>query len=161
VSEPLWIAADEALAINRMLVAQFGGLDAGVRDENLFQAALGRPLNKWHYEEPKPDLFALAAAYAFGIAKGHVFHDGYKRAAYVVAVTFLEINGIVCAPAQPDIVEAMVALADGSLSEGGLAAWFRKNASRPTGLAESAAGPLRKPSLRPKRSRTRARTSAA
>jgi len=156
VTEPLWITADEALAINRMLVAQFGGLDAGVRDENLFQAALGRPLNKWHYDEPKPDLLALAAAYAFGIAKGHVFHDGNKRAAYVVAVTFLEVNGIVCAPAQPDIVETMVALAEGSLTEDGLAAWFRENAARPTGPAETTTAPMRTPRSRAKRSRTRA-----
>jgi death on curing protein len=144
VKEPLWISADEALAINRMLVAQFGGLDAGVRDENLLQAALGRPLNKWHYDEPKPDLFVLAAAYAFGVAKGHVFHDGNKRAAYVVAVTFLDINGIIYAPAQADIVDTMVAVADGSMSEAALADWFRNNVRRPSGLAESpAAKPLR------------------
>jgi death-on-curing protein len=144
VKEPLWIFADEALAINRMLVAQFGGLDAGVRDENLLQAALGRPLNKWHYDEPKPDLFVLAAAYAFGVAKGHVFHDGNKRAAYVVAMTFLDVNGIVCGPAQADIVETMVAVADGSMSEAALADWFRNNVRRPTGLAESStAKPLR------------------
>jgi death-on-curing protein len=153
VKESLWISADEALAINRMLVAQFGGLDAGVRDENLLQAALGRPLNKWHYDEPKPDLFVLAAAYAFGIAKGHVFHDGNKRAAYVVAVTFLEINGTVCAPAQADIVETMVTVADGSMSEAALVAWFRTNVRRPSGLAESAmAKPLRG---RPARNRNR------
>jgi death-on-curing protein len=152
VKEPLWISAGEALAINRMLVAQFGGLDAGVRDENLLQAALGRPLNKWHYDEPKPDLFVLAAAYAFGIAKGHVFHDGNKRAAYVIAVTFLDINGIVCAPAQADIVETMVAVADGSTSEAALADWFRKSIRRPSGLAES---PPAKPWRgRPPRSRT-------
>jgi death-on-curing protein len=161
VKEPLWVGADEALAINRMLVAQFGGLDAGVRDENLFQAALGRPLNKWHYDEPKPDLFALAAAYAFGIAKGHVFHDGYKRAAYVVAVTFLDVNAVVSAPAQSDIVASMVALADGSLSEDGLAAWFRKNAVRPTGLAETSVAPPRRPPSRAKRSRNRAGAPSA
>jgi death-on-curing protein len=144
VTEPLWISADEALAINRMLVAQFGGLDAGVRDENLLQAALGRPLNKWHYDGPKPDLFVLAAAYAFGVAKGHVFQDGNKRAAYVVAMTFLHINGIVCVPAQADIVETMVAVADGSMSEAALADWFRHNVRRPSGLAETApAKPLR------------------
>jgi death on curing protein len=137
VKEPFWISADEALAINRMLVAQFGGLDAGVRDENLLQAALGRPLNKWHYDDPKPDLFVLAAAYAFGVAKGDVFHDGNKRAADVVAVTFLDINGIVCAPAQVDIVETIVAVADGSMSEAALADWFRNNVRRSTGLAES------------------------
>ena len=131
MNEPLWVSAEEAIAINRMLVAQFGGLDAGVRDENLLQAALGRPLNKWHYDEPKPNLFVLAAAYAFGIAKGHVFHDGNKRAAYVVAMTFLDMNDVISAPAQSDIVETMVAVADGSMSEAELAEWFRSAIKRP------------------------------
>ena len=141
MSEPLWVSAEEAVAINRMLVAQFGGLDAGVRDENLLQAALARPLNKWHYDEPRPSLFALAAAYAFGIARGHVFHDGNKRAAYVVAITFLEMNDIVCEPSQSDIVETMVAVAEGSMSETELDDWFRTNARRPAGLAETVAAP--------------------
>ena len=152
MSEPLWVSAEEAVAINRMLVAQFGGLDAGVRDENLLKAALARPLNKWHYDEPRPNLFVLAAAYAFGIAKGYVFHDGNKRAAYVVALTFLEMNDVACAPAQTDIVETMVAVADGSMSEAELAEWFRSNIKRPVGLAEPAATmPLAGTPTRPKR----------
>lgn len=158
MKEPLWISGDEALAINRMLVAQFGGLDAGVRDENLLQAALARPLNKWHYDEPKPDLFVLAAAYAFGIAKGRVFHDGNSRAAYVVGVTFLDVNGVVCAPEQRDIVETVVALADGSLSEDGLAAWHSKNARRPTGPAQAPAMPPPKPAKRARPARVRKRS---
>jgi death-on-curing protein len=158
VTEPLWVSAGEAIAINRMLVAQFGGLDAGVRDENLLQAALARPLNKWHYDEPRPDLFTLAAAYAFAIAKGHVFHDGNKRAAYVVAVTFLDMNDIICAPSQSDIVETMVALAGGSMSETELAQWFRSNVRRPIGLAEPvAAAPLAGTPGRSKRGRSTAR----
>jgi death-on-curing protein len=155
------VSAEEAVAINRMLVAQFGGLDAGVRDENLLQAALGRPLNKWHYDEPKPTLFVLAAAYAFGIAKGQVFHDGNKRAAYVVAMTFLEMNGVVCAPAQSDIVETMVAIADGSMSEAELADWFRSNIRRPVGLAEPVATtPLPGTPAKPKRSSGKARSAS-
>jgi death-on-curing protein len=148
----LWVSAEEAIAINRMLVAQFGGLDAGVRDENLLQAALARPLNKWHYDEPKPSLFTLAAAYAFGIAKGHVFHDGYQRAAYVAAVTFLEMNDVICAPLQSDIVETIVAVAEGSTSEADLAKWFRSNIRRPMGLAElNTTTPLTGTPARPKR----------
>ena len=152
MNEPLWVSVEEAVAINRMLVAQFGGLDAGVRDENLLKAALARPLNKWHYDEPKPTLFVLAAAYAFAIAKGHVFHDGNKRASYVVAMTFLAMNDVVCVPAQSDIVETMVAVADGSMSEAELAEWFRSNIKRPVGLAEPAATmPLVGAPTRPKR----------
>jgi death-on-curing protein len=155
------VGADEAVAINRMLVAQFGVLDAGVCDENLLKVALARPLNKWHYDEPKPTLFVLAAAYAFGIAKGQVFYDGYKRAAYVAAVTFLEMNDIVYAPAQSDIVETMVAVADGSMSEAELAEWFRSAIRRPVGLAEPAATtPLTGTPARPSRGGSKARNAA-
>jgi death-on-curing protein len=150
------VSADEALAINHMLVAQFGGLNAGVRDENLLQAALARPLNKWHYDAPKASLFALAAAYAYGIAKGHVFHDGNKRAAYVIAVTFLEMNGVVSAPPQTDIVETTVAVADGSMGERQLSEWLQRHARRPSDLAETpVAAPL--PSTRSRRGLNRGR----
>lgn len=161
MNEPVWVGADEASAINRLLVAQFGGLDAGVRDQNLLQAALARPLNKWHYDEPKPDLFVLAAAYAFGIAKGHAFHDGNKRAAYVIAVTFLELNGVICAPTQSDIVESMVALAEGTLGESDLAEWFRRSSRRPSGLSEAPAPPIRQAATGRRTSPIRNRASAS
>jgi death-on-curing protein len=88
VSEPVWITDREAVALNHRLIALFGGLGGGARDENLLQAALARPLNKWHYDDPRPDLFALAAAYVFAIARGQVFIDGNKRTGHAVAAVF-------------------------------------------------------------------------
>jgi len=41
----------------------------------------------------KPDIFDLAASYAFGLVKNHPFIDGNKRTGFVVAVVFLELNG--------------------------------------------------------------------
>ncbi len=125
MNEPVWIDDRQAVAIQEMLIAQFGGLAGGVRDENLFKAALARPLNKWHYEEPRPDLFGLAAAYAFGIAKGHVFHDGNKRSAHTVAFVFLKHNGYTHSADETEVVATMIAVADGSMKENELAAWFR------------------------------------
>lgn len=125
MNEPVWIDEAEARALNEAAVARFGGLAGGIRDDNLFRAALARPLNKWHYEEPQPDIFALAAAYCFAIVKGHVFHDGNKRAGHAIASTFLEVNGYLHAPAETDVVLMMVAVADGSVGESGLARWFR------------------------------------
>jgi death-on-curing protein len=130
VIEPIWVGEQAARRINHMLVGRFGGLQAGVRDETLFMAALARPLNKWHYEEPKPDLFDLAAAYCFAIVKGHAFHDGNKRAGYVIASVFLRRNGYRNGASQPDVVNMMVAVADGSVGEGGLARWFRDTSRR-------------------------------
>ena len=78
----------------------------------------------------KAALFTLAAAYCFGLVKGHPFHDGNKRTAYLVALIFFELNGYECAPGQIDIINTILAAADGSLGEDGLAEWFRLN-SRP------------------------------
>jgi death-on-curing protein len=125
VSEPLWITDLEAVALNHRLTTLFGGLGGGPRDENLLRAALARPINKWHYEHPRPDLFDLAAAYAFAIARGHVFLDGNKRTAHAVAAVFLVNNGTQHLVAEDEVVAAMIGAADGSLSEAELAAWFR------------------------------------
>ncbi len=105
----------------------FAGVSVEVRDESLLKAAVGRPLNKWHYEDPQPYIFQSAAAYCFGLVKGHGFHDGNKRTAYITAVVFLEINGHVCAPEQTDIVETILSAADGSVCEDELAVWFAAN----------------------------------
>jgi hypothetical protein len=51
------------------------------------------------------------------------------------------MNDIVCAPSQSDIIETMVAVADGTMSEAELAEWFRSAIKRPVGLAEPAAAP--------------------
>jgi death-on-curing protein len=96
VNEPRWITPQAVLAANERLVSLFGGMAGGVRDENLFQAALSRPLNKWHYEDPRPDIFDLAAAYAFALCKGHVFHDGNKRTSHAIAHAFLRISPTSC-----------------------------------------------------------------
>lgn len=130
MSEPLWLSDKEVVAINARALTLFGGLEGGVRDETLFQAALARPLNKWHYEEPRADIFELAAAYAFALCKGHVFHDGNKRTSHAVAAIFLEMNGWVHETDETDVVRTMIGVADGSIKESALAAWFRRTSTK-------------------------------
>ncbi len=64
---------------------------SGVREAGLLESALARPINRAAYGNG--DVFDLAAAYAFGIARNHPFIDGNKRTAYVVAELFLMKNG--------------------------------------------------------------------
>ena len=68
---------------------------------------------------------ALAAAYAFGIAKNHPFVDGNKRAAFLAVVTFLGLNAIDFLAPEADAVASVLALAAGALSEDGLADWIK------------------------------------
>ena len=91
MNEPEWLDVNIVLDVHAEQLALFGGPD-GIRDLGLLESALARPLNKFAYGET--DLAALAAAYAFGIAKNHPFVDGNKRAAFASMIVFLGITGI-------------------------------------------------------------------
>ncbi|MDA4846644.1 type II toxin-antitoxin system death-on-curing family toxin [Hoeflea poritis] len=126
--EPKWVPSSVAVAISLESHRLFGGAQPDIADDNRLKAALYRPVNKWFYDKPAPDLFDLAAAYCFGIATTHPFVDGNKRVAYLVAAAFLQRNGVTCAPQQRDIFTTIMGVADGSVGEEMLAGWFRNNA---------------------------------
>ena len=118
------LTLDAVLAIHRRQIAEHGG-EAGLRDLGLLESAPSRPGNIIAYAE-KADTAALAAAYAFGIAKNHPFLDGNKRTALVVMRTFLILNGADIDASQQDKYQTILALADGRLTEPDLAEWIRK-----------------------------------
>ena len=86
---------------------------------------MARPHNLALYGEP--DAAALAAAYAFGIARNHPFIDGNKRTAAVVSETFLALNQHTLLANDAEVVVAFVALAAGEIGEDDLADWFRSH----------------------------------
>ena len=126
--EPRWVPRLVVDAAQLDQIREHGGL-AGVRDENALEAALARPQHKWHYEKGS-DLATLAAAYAFGLAKSHAFNDGNKRIAFLTAVIFLGLNGKHLEATEAGVVEVMVALAPGSLSEEEMTEWIRQRLAR-------------------------------
>ena len=124
----VWVSAEVALAAHLEQIAEHGGAE-GVRDAGLLDSAMARPRNLADYGAP--DAAALAAAYAFGIARNHPFTDGNKRTAAVVSETFLGLNGYRLTASDAELVVAFVALAAGELAEDELADWFRqRTASR-------------------------------
>ena len=117
-----WLREEVAFALHDEQLAEHGGA-AGVRDIGLLQSALARPENLATYGDP--DAAALAAAYAFGIARNHPFTDGNKRTAAVTALLFLIHNGIGFRIGEAELVVMTLALAAGELTEDEVAAWFR------------------------------------
>ncbi len=94
-----------------------------MRDASALESALGRPRNQWAYSEA--DLCALAAAYAYGVARNHPFVDGNKRTAWVLARLFLVLNDVKIDFAPEEAIHMVLALASGSLAEAEVAEWFR------------------------------------
>jgi len=119
-----WVEAQTVYALHQRQISEHGGT-SGVRDEGLLLSALARPENLFAYGEDV-DLSALAASYAYGIAKNHPFLDGNKRTALVTAVTFLNLNGFDFDAPPAETYLQFLGLAEGSVSEEELAAWFRE-----------------------------------
>lgn len=122
MAEFRFLSADLAFAVHERQLAEHGGL-SGIKDAGLLESAIARPLNKHAYGETDP--CALAAAYAFGIARNHPFKDGNKRTAWVMARLFLRLNGLTIAFEKADAIRTVLALAAGELSEEAFASWFR------------------------------------
>ncbi|OPZ67046.1 MAG: Toxin Doc [Verrucomicrobia bacterium ADurb.Bin474] len=126
MKEPLWLNQDEILAIHAELLDWFGGA-GGVRDVGLLDAALQRPMNRFHYEDPSPSLFELAAAYTEGIVGKHPFVDGNKRTGFMAAYVFLGANGFDLVASEESAVERTLALAARAIGESEYAAWLTDN----------------------------------
>ncbi len=127
MKEPTWMLREVVLLLHEQSLARFGG-SSGVRDEGLLDSALGKPRNLFAYG--KPHLGELAASYAFGLVKNHPFIDGNKRAGFVVAVVFLELNGHQFQATEADAAMRTLALAAGEMTEASYAQWLKANSKR-------------------------------
>lgn len=122
-TQPRWIPKAVVLAIHDEQLAEHGG-GRGLRDDGLLEAALARPRNLFHYGDA-PDLAALAAAYAYGLAKDHPFIDGNKRTSFVVCELFLALNGQELGLDDAEAVATWLTLASGGMTEAELAELVR------------------------------------
>ena len=124
MNEPIWLDVEILIDLHAEQLALFGGPD-GIRDQGMLESALGRPINKFSYGEI--DLAALAAAYAFGIARNHPFVDGNKRAAFGALIVFLGLNDIDFLVPPESATAMILSLAAGEVNEEGLTRWIRDN----------------------------------
>jgi death-on-curing protein len=127
VKEPRWFRRAECLALHDMMLAQYGGR-SGLRDENMLENALAKPVHLFVYG--RPNLAEIAASYAAGIVKNRPFVDGNKRTGFMLAAGFLERNGMTFTAGEADAVLQTLALAAGDLDEARYAAWLKANSRR-------------------------------
>lgn len=129
--QSVWMERVVLDAIHFDLIRTHGGLP-GLRDENALESTLARPRQRWTYVR-KVDLPSLAAAYGYGLARNHPYRDGNKRVAFLAMYVFLGLNGRELAASEADVVETMLKLAAGGLTEAALARWIRAHLAPPAG----------------------------
>lgn len=122
MNEYQWLLREAVEIMHEEQIVEHGGLP-GLKDENALEAALARPLNKAAYGEN--DLFALAAAYLYGLVRNHPFSDGNKRTGYLAAFTFLYINGYLIEADDGMVVALVLGVADGEIDKIGATHFFK------------------------------------
>ena len=124
MSEPIWLSEAAIVALHEELIVEHGGL-GGVCNPGLLASALARPQNLLAYGEP--NLFELAAAYAFGLVRNHPFIDGDKRAGLMTAYVFLRLNGYRLIASEAEAVAVIRDLAASEIEEAELGRWIEAN----------------------------------
>jgi len=123
--KPKWLSRPVVEAIHIKQVREHGG-HYGVRDSRLLESALARPMNYWLHE-PTVDIFMLAAVLGHGLTKNHSFVDGNKRVGFMAMYVFLGVNGYDLGAPEPEVVDLMLQVAEGNVSETSLAEWLRQH----------------------------------
>ena len=123
MDEPIWLGRDVLDHMHSQLIREHGG-SYGTRDAVLLGSALARPRTT-REQEPATDLPAVAAAYAFGLAKSQGYVDGNKRVAFMATYSFLDANGLRLTASEDEAYAVVVDLASGDLSEEDLTRWLR------------------------------------
>lgn len=108
-----FISLEELLRIADAAVAG----EVVVRDIGLLESALARPRTTVFGEDAYPDLHTKAGALLHSLTCNHALIDGNKRLAWAATAVFLGINGHRVVAGQDEVVELVLAVADGSLAD--------------------------------------------
>ena len=92
MSDPEFLTLDEVLALHADQIRRYGGA-TGLRDLALLQSAIAMPETSYGGEYLHGNVFEMAAAYLFHLARNHPFVDGNERTALICALVFLGLNG--------------------------------------------------------------------
>ena len=124
---PLFLALDEVLGLHAEQIRLFGG-SSGIRDVGLLQPAMGSVEATFGGAFLHETIFAMAAAYLYGICRSHPFIDGNKRTAVGAALTFLEMNGVEVDADEDAFYDLVIRVADGRVSKASVTVFLEDHA---------------------------------
>jgi death-on-curing protein len=108
-----YLDLEDLLLIARVAV----GGEVSVRDHGLLASALARPQTTVFGADAYPDLHTKAAALLHSLARNHALVDGNKRLAWLATYVSLDINGHRPQSSNDEVVELVLAIAAGELTD--------------------------------------------
>ncbi|WP_084102504.1 type II toxin-antitoxin system death-on-curing family toxin [Demequina sp. NBRC 110051] len=88
-----------------------------IRDEGLLTSALERPATTVMGEDAYVGIPLKAAALMHSLCLNHALVDGNKRIAALMAVMFLEVNGVRCSLSNDELFDLTMEVASGATRE--------------------------------------------
>ena len=123
----LFLTLDEVLSLHAEQIRLFGG-SSGIRDLGLLQSAMGSVEATFGGAFLHETIFAMAAAYLYGILRNHPFVDGNKRTAVGAALTFLEMNGVEVDADEDAFYDLVIGVAEGRVSKASVTVFLEEHA---------------------------------
>ena len=123
---------EDVLQAHDFTLQREGGLP-GIRDLTLLQSAIAMPLQMFDGLYLHDGVPAMAVAYLFHVTSNHPFLDGNKRTAALVAILFLDVNGMNSRLDPMSLKEVTLAVAEKRMTKNELTDWFRAH-TEPTNL---------------------------
>lgn len=124
---PLFLGLDEVIEIHNDQIRRYGGRH-GIRDVELLKSAVAMPTACFAGDYLHTDIYEMAAAYLFHIARNHPFLDGNKRTGAVASIVFLMMNGIELDADEDSFEKMVLSVAEGKTDKSEIAHFFRKHA---------------------------------
>lgn len=124
MKSPVFLDLDQMLALHADQIARYGG-SLGVRDLGLLQSAIAMPRASFGGQLLHPTLSEMAAAYLFHLVQNHAFVDGNKRIGLAVAIAFLGMNDLWLDANPDELVELVLAVANGRRGKPDIAVFIR------------------------------------
>nr|WP_289038811.1 type II toxin-antitoxin system death-on-curing family toxin [uncultured Allobacillus sp.] len=85
----------EVVFLNFYLIKTYSPKEqAGVKDANLLESALARPMQTLYGKDAYPTIYLKAAALFESLCQNHPFHNANKRTGFASMKQFLWINGM-------------------------------------------------------------------
>lgn len=105
-----------------------GALGLHVRDIGLLSSALARPSSSMFGVDAYPEIEMKAAALLSSLSQNRPLFDGNERTAWILTLTFLELNGILIDMPIDTAFELVVSAAQGQRELPEIAALLRAHA---------------------------------
>lgn len=126
-----YISAQIVAQINTTMIERYSDKEfVGVREPNLLDSAVNRPLQTMFGDALYQGVFEKAVALFESLAKNHVFHNANKRTAFACMAYFLFINNYVCVMSESDAADLTVDFVVGNLEFDEVVELVRKHSYR-------------------------------